>query len=166
MASSRIVSLTPDFSDHPDLTVMFLGMKATSLRGLFTLLTMRARSPISKSIMNRPHGLLYAENTIMFSLWPIHIGMRWYWRDQQCMIDWSQSMPHRGWWQAFSTNTRGTSFWHETYFMRGGMEAMYFNIESPTGLQAFLPMKKLTGTFAQRTVTARTIIGKTPSETS
>ena len=30
-------------------------------------------------------------------------------------------------------------FWHETYFIRGGVEAIYDDIAKPTGLLAFAP---------------------------
>ena len=34
----------------------------------------------------------------------------------------------------------GTGFWHETYLMRGGMEAIYDDIPEPVGLMAFAPV--------------------------
>ncbi|WP_324192690.1 hypothetical protein [Nocardia transvalensis] len=33
----------------------------------------------------------------------------------------------------------GTGFWHEAYFARGGIEAMYDDMDSPTGLAASRP---------------------------
>src|ERR1700756_927233 len=59
------------------------------------------------------------------SLFPLHLGMRQYWRNFDALEAWSRSMPHRKWWQDFLKSSRGTGFWHETYFMRGGMEALY-----------------------------------------
>ena len=29
----------------------------------------------------RPEGLLHFENNIIFSFFPLHVGMRWYWKD-------------------------------------------------------------------------------------
>ena len=40
----------------------------------------------------------------------------------------ARSDPHRQWWQQFLRDTGGTGFWHEAYFMRGGMEAVYNDI--------------------------------------
>jgi hypothetical protein len=56
------------------------------------------------------------------------------------METWSRSDAHRLWWQKFLRDSGGTSFWHETYFMRGGMEAVYDDVTgSPLGFQAFAP---------------------------
>jgi hypothetical protein len=41
------------------------------------------------------------------------------------MERWARSLPHKQWWQRFVRDTGGTGFWHETYLMRGGMEASY-----------------------------------------
>jgi hypothetical protein len=40
----------------------------------------------------------------------------------------------------------GTGFWHETYFMRGGMESIYADVNPPpVGLQAFAPVRAARG---------------------
>jgi len=31
---------------------------------------------------------------------------------------------HAGWWKNFVQNPTGYGLWHETYFIRGGMEAI------------------------------------------
>jgi hypothetical protein len=66
--------------------------------------------------------------------------MRQYWRDFESLEAWSRSEPHRQWWQAFLRDTGGTGFWHETYFRRGGMEAVYVDMHSPAGLARFAPV--------------------------
>ena len=55
------------------------------------------------------------------------------------MERWSRSEPHRVWWQNFIRSSGGTDLWHETYFMRGGMEGIYSDATKPVGLQAFAP---------------------------
>ena len=66
--------------------------------------------------------------------------MRWYWKDFESMEAWTRSPPHREWWQNFLKNSAGTGFWHETYCMRGGIEAIYDDLEhAPVGLGAFAP---------------------------
>ena len=150
MSSLAVERLTPDFSGHSDLVVMLLGMKATSCRGLITLVSLLARRAVSKSIRKRPDGLLFAQNSVLYSLRPFHVGFRWYWRDQESMMAWAHSAPHLLWSASFSRDTRGTCFWHETYFMRGGMEAMYVNMDIGSGFQSFLPMKAIAGTFFDR----------------
>jgi Domain of unknown function (DUF4188) len=72
-----------------------------------------------------PDGLLHYENNIIFRLYPLHLGMRWYWRDFGSMERWTRSEPHRQWWQRFMRDSGGTGFWHEVYLMRGGMEGVY-----------------------------------------
>ena len=34
----------------------------------------------------------------------------------------------------------GTGFWHETYFVRGGMEAIYDDVPKPIGFMSFAPV--------------------------
>lgn len=38
-----------------------------------------------------------------------------------------------------------SGFWHETYFMRGGMEAVYDNLDDALGFAAFAPHKPAQG---------------------
>jgi hypothetical protein len=73
----------------------------------------------------------------MWSLFPPHFGMRQYWRDFDSLERWARSLPHQGWWKRFLGDTGGTGFWHETYFMRGGMEAVYDDVGVPLGLSVF-----------------------------
>ena len=39
----------------------------------------------------------------------------------------------------------GTGFWHETYCMRGGIEAIYDDVPKPVGMMAFAPVKDARG---------------------
>jgi hypothetical protein len=54
--------------------------------------------------------------------------MRHYWRDANAPLEWTRSAPHRQWWQSFFKDSGGTGFWHETYFRRGGIEAVYDDV--------------------------------------
>lgn len=67
----------------------------------------------------------------------MHVGMRQYWRDPDSLLKWTRSDPHRQWWQSFLKNSGGTGFWHETYFRRGGMEAIYDDVPKPIGFMTF-----------------------------
>ena len=49
-------------------------------------------------------------------------------RDFDALEAWARSTPHREWWRDFLRSSRGTGFWHEAYFMRGGMEAVYDDV--------------------------------------
>jgi len=56
------------------------------------------------------------------------------------------------WWKEFLRSSGGTGFWHETYFMRGGMEAIYDDIPKPVGFSAFATVKQARGPmFSSRT---------------
>ncbi|HEX2915990.1 MAG TPA: DUF4188 domain-containing protein [Chloroflexia bacterium] len=58
---------------------------------------------------------------------------------------WSRSEPHRLWWRNFLKDSGGTGFWHETYFMRGGIEAIYDDMKIPLGLSRFAPLQPARG---------------------
>src|SRR5215471_3358997 len=66
--------------------------------------TFRARTrfhqSLSSSVAAQPDGLLRHE-TIIYSLFPMHVGMRQYWRDANLLLAWTRSDPHRQWWQNF-----------------------------------------------------------------
>ena len=140
--------VVPDFSAHPDLVVIYLGMRVRVWHGLMTLLGFGPR--IDRVGAARPEGLLHYENNIIFSLYPLHVGMRWYWRDMDCLTAWAKSEPHRQWWKDFLKDTKGVGIWHETYHMRGGMEAIYNDVRAPVGFAAFLPMQEARGSLASR----------------
>jgi hypothetical protein len=127
---------TVDLSGYPDLVVIYLGMRVNRLTGIKTLLGFGPK--ISASLDARPDGLLLHE-PIIYSLFPVHVGMRQYWRDFRSLEAWARSEPHKIWWQSFVRNSGGTGFWHETYFLRGGFEAIYDDVPAPLGLSRFAP---------------------------
>jgi hypothetical protein len=148
---------TVDLSQYPNLVVIYLGMRVNRLTGLKTLLGFGPK--ISGSAAAQPDGLLSHE-FMLFSLFPAHLGMRQYWRDMPSLLAWSRSEPHRVWWQNFLKNSGGTGFWHETYLMQGGIEAIYDDIPQPIGMMRFAPLTPARGPMfgaAQRA-------GKAPSE--
>src|SRR5215469_14959222 len=128
---------TVDLSAYPDLVVIYLGMRVNRLTGLKTLFGFGPR--IAASASAQPDGLLRHENFI-FSFFPMHAGMRQYWRDVESLMKWTRSDPHRQWWQEFLKDSGGTGFWHETYFRRGGVEAIYDDVPQPIGFMTFAPV--------------------------
>ena len=134
---------TVDLSAFPDLVVIYLGMRVRILGGIKTLLGLGPQ--IDKAGTSRPGGLLHFEKNIVFSFFPLHLGMRWYWKDFESMERWARSEPHRRWWQEFLRSSGGIGFWHETYFIRGGMEAIYDDVTRPLGLQTFAPSRAARG---------------------
>jgi hypothetical protein len=128
---------TVDLSQYPDLIVIILGMRVNALAGIKTLLGFGPK--ITKSVEAKPDGLLVHE-VFLFSLAPPHLGIRQYWRDFDSLETWSRSDPHRVWWQNFVRDSGGTGFWHETYFKRGGIEAVYDDMFSGIGMMKFAPV--------------------------
>ena len=69
---------TIDLEAYPDLVVIYLGMRVRRPRGVLSLFGLGPQ--IQKSWKARPDGLLLHEDLI-WSLFPLHVGMRQYWRD-------------------------------------------------------------------------------------
>ena len=133
---ARVDRQTVDLTGYPDLVVVYLGMRVRRPKGILRLLGLGPQ--IDRSWRARPDGLLLHENFI-WSLWPPHVGMRQYWRDLDSLERWTRSEPHRRWWLDFMRDAGGTGFWHETYFMGGGIEAIYGDVAPATGLARFAP---------------------------
>jgi hypothetical protein len=85
-------------------------------------------------------GRIAVHETIVYSLFPPHVGMRQYWRNLESLVTWTRSEPHRQWWKSFLKDSGGTGFWHETYFRRGGMEAIYDDIPESVGFMRCAPV--------------------------
>jgi fumigallin biosynthesis monooxygenase-like protein len=133
---------TVDLTAYPDLVVIYLGMRVNAWTGLKTLFSFGPR--IDAAVKAKPDGLLLHEN-LLFSLIPPHAGMRQYWRDFDALERWARSAPHQQWWQQFLKDSGRTGFWHETYFMRGGIEAVYDDVPKPIGMLAFASVKPARG---------------------
>ena len=129
---------TVDLPQYPDLVVIYLGMRVNRLTGLKTVFGFGPK--ISSSVAAQPDGLLLHENMFL-SIFPMHVGMRQYWRDMPSLLAWTRSEPHRLWWKDFLRDSGGTGFWHETYLMQGGMEAIYDDLPEPIGFMRFAPVK-------------------------
>jgi len=140
---------TVDLSGYPDLVVIYLGMRVNALTGIKTVLGFGPK--ISTAVSAKPDGLLLHE-PIIYSVFPMHAGMRQYWRDYESLERWSRSEPHTLWWKQFLRDSGGTGFWHETYFMRGGMEAIYDDVPKRIVFAVFAPVSAARGPmFSART---------------
>ena len=122
---ARVDRRTVDLSGYPDLIVIYLGLRVNAVMGIKKALGLGPQ--IAKSAADKPDGLLLHED-LLFSLFPPHLGMRQYWRDFESLERWTRSEPHRQWWKDFLRESGGTGFWHETYSIRGGIEAMQLRI--------------------------------------
>ena len=134
---TKVERRTVDLSGFPDLVVIYLGMRVNRLTGMKTLIGFGPK--ISSSAAAHPDGLLLHEN-LVYSLFPMHVGMRQYWRDMDSLTRWTRSAPHRDWWQSFLRDSGGTGFWHESYHLRGGMESIYDDVPKPVGFMKFAPI--------------------------
>jgi hypothetical protein len=138
----RVERQTVDLTAYPDLVIIYLGMRVRRPRGVLRLFGIGPQ--IQKSWKAKPDGLLLHED-IIWSLFPLHLGMRQYWRDLDSLERWTRSEPHRRWWQQFLKDSAGTGFWHETYFTRGGVEGIYDDMDKPTGMARFAPARPARG---------------------
>ena len=121
---------TVDLSGYPDLVIIYLGLRVHGPRGLLAALQFGPQ--LKKAIGDQPVGLLRHE-PLLFSLWPLHLGIRQYWRDFESLERWARSGAHAGWWRQFVEKASGYGLWHETYFLRGGVEAIYGDVPPPLG---------------------------------
>jgi len=154
--STKVDRRTVDLSTYPDLVVVYLGMRVNRLTGIKTLLGFGPQ--IANSAAAKPDGLLCHEN-LLYSFFPMHVGMRQYWRDVDSLMKWTRSDPHRVWWKNFLKDSGGTGFWHEAYHRNGCMEAIYDDLPKPIGFSAFAPVVPARGPMfgaASRTATSST----------
>ena len=140
---ARVERRTVDLSAYPDLVVVYLGMRVNALAGLKRLVGLGPQ--IADSVKASPEGLLLHED-LFYSLFPLHVGMRQYWRDFETLETWTRSEPHRAWWKQFLADSGCTGFWHETYAMRGGIEAIYDDVPKPVGMMRFARVLPARGT--------------------
>jgi len=140
--ATRVDRQTVDLSGYPDLVVIYLGMRVNAFRGLGRLFKLGPQ--IQQSVSAKPDGLLKHEN-LVFGLFPLHAGMRQYWRDFESLEAWARTLPHQSWWKEFLGDSGGTGFWHEAYFMRGGMEAIYDDMVKGLGFGTFAPLRTARG---------------------
>ncbi|MBO9668984.1 MAG: DUF4188 domain-containing protein [Sphingobium sp.] len=131
-----------DLTAFPDLVMIMLGFRVRSWRGFLAL--RRIGPELGKIARHRPDGLL-AHESVLFGL--NHFGFRQYWRDMDSLERFTRSEPHADWWRRIREMSAGAGFWHETYHARGGIEALYVAMPSPTGLQLFAPLRAPIGPF-------------------
>lgn len=130
-----------DLSGYPDLVVVYLGYRAKGLKGVRSLLRIgRGLGTLRK---DPPDGLL-AHEGMMFG--PLHPGFRQYWRDFDSLEAFTRAPQHAAWWRDFARDSGGGGIWHETYRLRGGMEAIYSGVPG-IGFARFAPERAPDGAF-------------------
>ena len=145
-----------DLSGYPDLVVVYLGYRAKNLKGVRDLLRIGRGLRIVKR--NPPEGLLSHED-LWFGF--MHPGFRQYWRDFESLEVFTRAQQHAAWWRDFARHAGDGGIWHETYRMRGGMEAIYSGVP-PIGFARFAPDLVPTGPFmtARQRVEGRSRSGR------
>lgn len=156
---TKVDRKTVDLSGYPDLIVIYLGMRVNRFTGMKTLFGFGPQ--IAKSAADQPDGLLRHE-VFIISLFPVHLGIRQYWRDMDSLLQWTRSDPHKEWWQRFLKDSGGTGFWHETYFRSGGIEAIYDDVPELLGLAAFAPVVPARGPIFGAAARGGRTYGATP----
>jgi len=146
----RVERTTVDLSDYPDLVIMYLGLSLRSPRGIFTVLKFMHR--IRRAVKEKPDGLLLHEPVVFV---PFTFGLRQYWRDFDSLEAWAGAPTHRAWWTEYLRDAKGTGLWHETYFMHGGVEAIYDNLGARTGLTRFAELVPAEGGLFNARMRAR-----------
>ena len=131
---TRVERRTVNLSAYPDLVVIYLGMRVNRIAGIKTLLGFGPK--ISSSAAAQPDGLLRHE-TFIYSLFPMHVGMRQYWRDANSLLEWTRSDPHRPWWQSFLKDSGGTGFWSRNVFSAWGHRGCLRRSTGNIGLMAW-----------------------------
>ena len=129
-----------DLSGYPDLVVVYLGYRANTLKGVRGLLRIGPGLRALKE--SPPDGLLSHEN-LWFGI--LHPGFRQYWRDFDSLEAFTRAPQHAAWWRDFARHSQG-GIWHETYRLRGGMEAIYSGVPG-IGFASFAPERVPTGPF-------------------
>jgi hypothetical protein len=109
---------TVDLSAYPDLVVVYLGMTVNVLTGVKTLFGFGPK--IEGSVAARPDGLLLHEN-LFYSLFPLPVGMRQYWRDLESLERFTRTGPHREWWKQFFARYGGNWLLARTLFFTGAV---------------------------------------------
>lgn len=122
---SDIYRETVHGSDYPDLVVIYLGARVSSPRGLLTLL--RFRRLVRSAVASNPEGLLCHE-PLLYSGFPLHLGMRQYWRNLECLLAWANSSPHQQWSDTYGPGGHGVGFWHEIFLASSAVDAVYLNM--------------------------------------
>ena len=130
-----------DLSGFPDLVVVYLGYRAKTLKG--ALQAFRIGAGLRAIDRAPPEGLL-AHETLWFGF--AHPGFRQYWRDLDSLEAYTRAPQHAAWWRNFAKEPNGGAIWHETYRLRGGMEAIYSGV-SDIGFARFAPARDPVGPF-------------------
>jgi hypothetical protein len=99
---------------------------------------------IGRPLSQQPAGLL-AHEDIAGSPTPQAAIFRQCCESFDAFEAWMRASPHIDWWKEFLSDPRGTEFWHEAYFVRGGMEATYDNVQQKTGFMLFAPLVEARG---------------------
>ncbi len=116
-------------------------MRVNAVTGIKTLLGFGPK--ISASVEARPDGLLLHEEHFCIRYPPrrhatVLAGLESLgrWRRSRAAPHLVADLPAR---------RRRDGFWHETYLRRGGVEAVYVDMEKRTGMAAFAPLEPARG---------------------
>jgi len=127
---------TIDLSQYPDLVVIYLGMRVHSFAGLKTLVGLWPQDFRRRCGQARWSLVARADHLLSVSLASGHASILARLPVPRNLVPLRAASPLVA---KFLSDTGGAGFWHETYFIRGGFEAVYDDIPAPLGLTAFAP---------------------------
>ncbi|MBF6211184.1 DUF4188 domain-containing protein [Nocardia puris] len=129
--------LTVDLTATPDAVVLYLGIKAVRPSGYGHIIKMRAQ--LRELAAHPPDGML-AHEDFYWSFLPLHVGFRQFWRDPDSLDRYAHTGEHRDWWRRFLGDPkRSTAAWHEAYFISGGVDLLYTDMDNTVGWARFAP---------------------------
>ena len=132
---TKVTRQTVDLSAFPDLVVIYLGIEVNAWIGLKRLFGLGPQ--IKNSVNQRPDGLLLHEN-FLFSLIPLHLGMRQYWRNFDNLRRGPVRHPIVSGGETSFGRPAGPAL-ARGLLMRGGMEAVYDDTLGRVGFGQFAP---------------------------
>ena len=103
-ATAPRTRFTVDLSDYPDLVASYLGLRVNSIRGLLPALEFGPK--LKRAMRDNPLGLLRHE-FLLYSLYPLHLGIRQYWQNFESLERWARSSVHADWWKNFVQDPTG-----------------------------------------------------------
>ena len=127
---------TVDLTAYPNLVVVYLGMRVRRPRDAAAVGDRAADQKVLEAATRWPL-VARGHHLVADPAAPRYARVS---ADLESLERWTRSEPHKLWWQGFLARSGGIGFWHETYFMRGGMEAIYDDVEPEIGFARFAPL--------------------------
>jgi len=145
MVKKKYTRISIDTDAYPELIFIELGMAPHNLLGFWT--AMSTLSGIHRS--TKSEGLLAHNIGVIFKGLRPHFIIRQYWRSFADLERYARGDDtHKNWWREMLQDTKHTTIWHETYSIKGGIDAIYGTTGkqlATIGLSSFAPVIEAKG---------------------